>query len=157
MITRCHSRPSGGITKYKMHVPFYFHQIINIWPMKFIWFQAFQIEGYGPKWNPLLLWLLLKHGGFGKIKEANLPTFIFELPQFSPGAWASESKRLKYNTLQWIQASWPPAFGSPVISRIILQYLITLVQIRPTLHLFWCSVHLSHENIQDHIISPWVF
>ena len=35
-----------------------------------------------------------------------------------------------------------------------LQYLSTLVQVRPALHHFWCSVHLCHKNSLHHILSP---
>lgn len=147
MITRYHSRSSEGATKYKIYAPFYFPRIINIWCLKCIWFQVFQIQDCGPKYNPLWRWLLLKCGDLGGLRKQNSPTFLsFELPQFSQGAWSSESKRQQYNKWQWVQASRLPVFESPVISRTALLYSTTLIQVRPALHPFRCSVYLSHEN-----------
>lgn len=55
--------------------------------MKYIWLQAFQTDRrLWTKMKSLVIWLLLKDGGYRGMKEANLPTSIFELPQFSPGA-----------------------------------------------------------------------
>lgn len=93
-------------------------------------------------------------GDLGGLRKQIHQHLSFEQPQFSQGAWSSESKRQKYYTLQWTQASRLPAFESPVVSRTHSNTYSTLVQIRPALHHFWYSVHLCHKNSLHHILSP---